>query len=151
MSCLSSSPFSSWQQTSPSRVCRAHFAGSGVCTEGPDESMAHTGGLFFMSVPLTAARGSRTEAGASDDIERKGREHQSHTKFKLQPRSTRINRPVSHASEGADVILLPCVSVFRRTHAILQASFELKATRIHSFHPVGVVLTFCISQDQSVH
>jgi hypothetical protein len=73
-SCRSSSPFSSWQHTSPSRVCRAHFAGSGVCTEGPEESIAHTGGLFLVRVPLAVVRGSRTEAGASDDIEKKGRE-----------------------------------------------------------------------------
>ena len=70
ISCLSSSPFSSWQQTSPSRVCREHFAGSGVCTEEPEDSMAHTGGLFFVSVPLAVVLGSRTEAGASEDIER---------------------------------------------------------------------------------
>src|SRR6266702_1403025 len=71
ISCRSSSPFSSWQQTSPSRLCREHFAGSGVCTEGPEVSMAHTGGLFFVSVPLAVARGRRTEAGASEDIERR--------------------------------------------------------------------------------
>lgn len=33
--------------------------------------MAHTGGLFIVSVPLAVARGSRTEAGASEDIEKR--------------------------------------------------------------------------------
>ena len=34
--------------------------------------MAHTGGLFFVSVPLAVARGSRTEVGASKAIEKEG-------------------------------------------------------------------------------
>lgn len=34
--------------------------------------MAHTGGLFFVRVPLAVERASRTEAEASDDIEKNG-------------------------------------------------------------------------------
>jgi hypothetical protein len=57
-------------------VWREHFAGRGVCTDGTEESIAHTGGLFLIDPMPADARGRGTEAGVSEDMggEVEGRE-----------------------------------------------------------------------------
>ena len=65
--------------------------------------MAHTGGLFFVSAPLAVARGSGTEVGASEGIEKKRTKQPDFPLHQTKFKSTTTGMPV-RISESADVI-----------------------------------------------